>query len=245
MRILLSLVIAAALGAPALVVAQDQFFESNGVRIHYREEGAGEPIVLIHGLGNSLESAWIETGVISAFAKDHRVIAFDSRGHGKSGKPSEPAAYGLEMPRDVVRLLDHLKVRRAHVVGFSQGAAIVGKLLTISSERVITASFVGAPARVNWAEADEKFAAAQVAQFREDPPFRSQILRGVPPGQPTPSEDTIREQSRNCSVATTPSLWLLSFVAQGRHLSYRRGKSSRCRIQSFASSALLIRAFRR
>jgi pimeloyl-ACP methyl ester carboxylesterase len=90
MRIVLSLVIAAALGAPALVVAQDQFFESNGVRIHYREAGAGEPVVLIHGLGNSLESAWIATGVISALARDHRVIAFDSRGHGKSG-PARPS----------------------------------------------------------------------------------------------------------------------------------------------------------
>jgi pimeloyl-ACP methyl ester carboxylesterase len=204
MRIVLFLVIAAALGAPALVVAQDQFFDSNGVRIHYREAGAGETVVLIHGLGNSLESAWIATGVISALARDHRVIAFDSRGHGKSGKPSDPGAYGLEMPRDVLRLLDHLKVRRAHVVGYSQGGVSAGKLLAINPDRVITASFVGAPARLNWGEADEKFAAAQVAQFREDPPFRSQILRGVPAVSPRRLRMRFESSRGHCSLATTP-----------------------------------------
>ena len=51
----------------------------------------------------------------------YRVIALDCRGHGQSGKPQDPGQYGLEMVRDVVRLLDHLNVERAHVVGYAMG----------------------------------------------------------------------------------------------------------------------------
>lgn len=186
----------AAFAASILVSAQDQFLDSNGVRLHYRDAGSGDPIVLIHGLGNSLETAWVQTGVLAALAKNRRVIAFDSRGHGASGKPSDPAAYGLEMVRDVVRLLDHLRVRRAHLVGYSQGAAIAGKALVTAPERFITSSFVGAPARTSWGEADDRMAATQVAQFTETPPFRSQLLRSIQAGQPAPTEAELQEQSQ-------------------------------------------------
>ena len=166
------------------------------MRLHYREAGSGEPVVLVHGLGNSVETAWVQTGVLAALSKNHRVIAFDSRGHGASAKPTDPAAYGLEMVRDVLRLLDYLGVRRAHLVGYSQGAAIAGKALVTAPERFITSSFVGAPARTSWGEADDQMAAAQVAQFTETPPFRSQLLRSLQSGQPLPSEAELQEQSQ-------------------------------------------------
>ena len=49
-------------------------------------------------------------------------IAADCRGHGRSGKPRDGKQYGLEMVNDIVRLLDHPKVKKAHVVGYSMGA---------------------------------------------------------------------------------------------------------------------------
>lgn len=114
--------------APA--IPNDRFFDSNGIRIRYVEEGQGPPVVLIHGYIANADRHWINTGVFANLAKDHRVVALDCRGHGKSDKPIEPEAYGVEMANDIVRLLDHLKSQRAHVVGFSMGAFVAGHLVT-------------------------------------------------------------------------------------------------------------------
>jgi pimeloyl-ACP methyl ester carboxylesterase len=98
------------------------------VRIRFVEEGAGEPVVLLHGFAGSLTNAWRGTGVLADLSKDHRVVAMDLRGHGRSGKPHSADAYGDEMVQDVVRLMDHLKMPRAHVVGYSLGGAVAAKL---------------------------------------------------------------------------------------------------------------------
>src|SRR5215471_12978336 len=95
---------------------QDKFFNSNGVRIRYVEQGTGETVVLVHGLGATADN-WINSKVFQQLAKDYRVIALDCRGHGKSDKPHEPKQYGQEMALDVVRLLDYLKIKQAHIVG--------------------------------------------------------------------------------------------------------------------------------
>ena len=90
--------------------AQDagQFFDSNGVQIHYVDQGEGEPVVLVHGFMASYAS-WDATAIMETLqAAGYRVIALDCRGHGESGKPRDPQRYGLEMVRDVVRLLDYL-----------------------------------------------------------------------------------------------------------------------------------------
>src|SRR5687767_2761185 len=97
---------------------EDNFFDSGGVRIRYIDQGAGEPIMLIHGNGGRLE-AWTDYGVMQNLARDYRVIAFDARGHGMSGKPHDPTAYGRQMGLDAIRLLDHLKIKQAHIIGYS------------------------------------------------------------------------------------------------------------------------------
>ena len=99
---------------------QDKFFDSNGVRIRYVEQGTGEPVVLIHGFGAKAE-AWVNSKVFQQLRKNYRVIALDCRGHGKSNKPHNPKQYGKEMALDVVRLLDYLKIEKAHIVGGSMG----------------------------------------------------------------------------------------------------------------------------
>lgn len=102
-----------ALLTATLSAQSDRFVDSNGVQIRYVEQGTGDPIILLHG--NSLQlDAWIERGILVNLAKDYRVIAFDARGHGKSGKPRDPKAYGRECAFDVVRLMDHLDIDRAH-----------------------------------------------------------------------------------------------------------------------------------
>ena len=183
-------------GAPS-----DAFFDSNGVRIRYVEQGQGAPVVLIHGYTGTLDRHWINPGVFADLAKDHRVIAFDCRGHGKSGKPHEPAAYGPQMGLDVVRLLDHLKIPRAHVVGFSMGAIIVGHLLTTHSNRFITATFVGHHAVHRWTPADDEEAEASARELASDTPFKSLVLALTAPGTAPPTDDEIRKRVEPLVVA--------------------------------------------
>jgi pimeloyl-ACP methyl ester carboxylesterase len=125
-------VLAAAL---PLAAAADEF-DSNGVKIRYTVEGKGEPVVLIHGLYSSAAINWEQPGLVKMLAAKHQVIALDCRGHGGSGKPTEEAQYGIEMVEDVKRLLDHLKIDRAHVVGYSMGGMIAMKFAVLHPDRV-------------------------------------------------------------------------------------------------------------
>src|SRR3954470_16299360 len=91
-----------------------QTFDSNGVSISYTVEGKGEPVVLIHGLFASAQVNWRAPGIIRILATNHQVIALDVRGHVASGKPTNESDYGVELAEDIVRLLDHLKIKQAH-----------------------------------------------------------------------------------------------------------------------------------
>jgi pimeloyl-ACP methyl ester carboxylesterase len=188
----------------------DHFFDSNGVRIRYVDHGHGPPVVLIHGYTGNIERHWIATGVFANLMKDHRVIALDCRGHGKSGKPTDPKAYGAEMAQDIVRLLDHLKIRRAHVVGFSMGAMIGGRLLVTNASRLLTVTFVGHHPVRKWTTVDEQQAEASARELEGDLPFRSLILAISPPGVPPPSEDEIRTLSQRL-IATNDLKALAAF----------------------------------
>jgi pimeloyl-ACP methyl ester carboxylesterase len=123
--------------------AEDFFFNSAGVRIHYAVEGRGEPVVLIHGWGVDIEWCWAEPGIIKALADHYQVIAIDNRGHGRSDKPHDPQQYGMNMVSDVVRLLDHLSIKKAHIVGYSMGGLITSVLLAEHPECVRTATIGG------------------------------------------------------------------------------------------------------
>ena len=118
-------------------------FNSNGVKIHYLVEGKGDPVILVHGLYSSTMMNWQAPGIMADLAKHYQVIAFDNRGHGQSGKPEAEDQYGVQMAEDVVRLMDHLQLRKAHVVGYSLGGMITMKLLTLRPERVTTAVLGG------------------------------------------------------------------------------------------------------
>ena len=104
-RLMLALVCWCLLGTAA-GRAESGFFDSKGVKLHYTVEGQGEPVLLIHGFAVNDQLNWVIPGIVKALAKDYRVITYDNRGHGRSGKPHEAKHYGLEMIEDVVRLLD-------------------------------------------------------------------------------------------------------------------------------------------
>lgn len=128
------------------------FFEANGTRLHYRIEGAGEPLVLVHGFATRADINWRLPGTTKALARRYQVISLDQRGHWPSDMPTEPEHYGLEMVEDIVRLLDHLGIEKAHVVGYSMGGFITLKLVTLHPERLSSA----APCGAGWGVTDEK-----------------------------------------------------------------------------------------
>jgi len=113
-----------------------------GVDAHWREAGAGEPLVVLHGLGASSFS-W--TAVMPALARRYRVIAPDFPGFGRSDSPRE-FDYSLKgLSRWVVALLDHLGLPSAHVAGNSLGGIVA--LMTAMDEpaRVRRVALLGTP----------------------------------------------------------------------------------------------------
>jgi pimeloyl-ACP methyl ester carboxylesterase len=92
----------------------------NGIKIWYATFGHGAPVILLHGgLANS--NYWGK--LVPALAKRYRVIVMDSRGHGRSSRDAQPYGYDL-MASDVTALMDYLKINKAALVGWSDGAII-------------------------------------------------------------------------------------------------------------------------
>jgi pimeloyl-ACP methyl ester carboxylesterase len=177
--------------------AEDKFFNSNGLRIRYVDEGSGPAVVLIHGNGGSLDG-WRNAG-FEDLARDYRVIALDVRGHGKSDKPHDPNAYGGEMRLDVIRLLDHLGINRAHIIGYSMGGSMTAALLTTHPHRFLTAVIAGAAGRMRpWTAEDDKLTEQEASEKETECVSRTQLYRLSPVNGPKPSEDQIKRLSAQC-----------------------------------------------
>jgi pimeloyl-ACP methyl ester carboxylesterase len=120
-----------------------QTLDANGVKVSYSVQGKGEPVVLIHGWLSSAGLNWELPGISSLLARDFQVIGLDVRGHGSSDKPTTEDAYGTELVEDVVRILDHLKIAKAHVVGYSMGGIIAGNFIARHPDRVLSGAITG------------------------------------------------------------------------------------------------------
>lgn len=111
------------------------------VRIHYREAGAGPPVVLLHGLGSSGRDWEYQ---VPAFSERHRVIVPDLRGSGESDKPRGPYRIA-DYAADTWALLDKLGIARAHLVGLSMGGATAFEMAASRPERVDRLVVVNCP----------------------------------------------------------------------------------------------------
>jgi pimeloyl-ACP methyl ester carboxylesterase len=140
-------------------------------------------------------------------AKNHRVVAIDCRNHGRSDKPT-PRGPGI--PSDVIELMDHLKIEKAHIHGYSMGGSITARLLAANPDRMITASFGGSGIR----ESDEALAqqaAALDPQGRdpqEDEASRNLRIRAaMDNGMSREEAEEAADQPRQtpASGATTPA----------------------------------------
>jgi pimeloyl-ACP methyl ester carboxylesterase len=117
-------------------------FTTDGVEIAYDDisphGGAGPTIVLIHGFASNRNEGWRRTGWFGAFERRGiRVVALDQRGHGESAKLYDPQAYERErLAADVLNLMDHVGVDRAHVFGYSMGTRTALELAIAQPDRV-------------------------------------------------------------------------------------------------------------
>lgn len=107
--------------------AKGHYAKVNGIKLYYEIYGSGEPLVLIHGNGDSIAGLKAQ---IQYFTKQYKVIVADSRGHGNSGLGTDQLNY-IQMMEDWNALLDHLKVKQANIFGWSDGG-ILGLLLAIN-----------------------------------------------------------------------------------------------------------------
>ena len=174
--------------------SREKHFNSDGVRIRYLEAGAGEPVILVHGFSSNAERQWVNTGVLSKLSAHFTVYAIDGRGHGLSDKPHDPSQYGPEAARDVTRMLDHLNLSQAHIVGYSLGAILMGYQVTQTPDRFKTCVLAGATPRFRWTAADQKKLEQEAAEMDQGSK-RSQILRLWPKDKPLPTDEEIRKIS--------------------------------------------------
>ena len=122
-----------------------QFFDNDGLKLAYLDEGKGEPVLLIHGFASSSYYNWVQPGWVPTLtAAGYRVIAIDNRGHGESDKPHDKAVYTPTlMAGDAAALLEHLGIATAHVMGYSMGARISAFLALEHPQRVHDLVFGG------------------------------------------------------------------------------------------------------
>ena len=103
------------------------------ININYELEGKGDPLIMIMGFTAS-RSGWMSQ--IPFFKKYFKVITFDNRGAGKSGKPPGPYSTKM-MAEDTAKLMDYLGIEKAHIVGASMGGMIAQELAINHRERVM------------------------------------------------------------------------------------------------------------
>jgi len=120
-------------------------FHNGAVEIVYLDEGEGDPILLVHGFASSKNVNWVYPTWVSELKKNgRRVVAFDNRGHGESGKPYDSKEYEIAtMAGDITALMDHLNIERADVMGYSLGSRMAAMLARSEPKRLRSAIFGG------------------------------------------------------------------------------------------------------
>jgi pimeloyl-ACP methyl ester carboxylesterase len=110
------------------------FKTDDRVRLYYETHGSGTPLVLAYGIGGNTDMWDTNT---AALAARHRVILWEPRGHARSDSPEDPARYSFaRWAADLGQLLDHLRLRRAHVGGLSLGGGIATRFALRQPRRV-------------------------------------------------------------------------------------------------------------
>lgn len=129
------------LAAQPVSAGEYRSFDSDGVMLSYTERGSGVPVILLHGFDGDFER--LLTPLAQHLSRHYRVIGFDQRGHGRSGKPHDANAYGAQLAKDVLNLMDHLHLDKAHVIGHSMGGIVAVYLAAHHPQRLYSITTIG------------------------------------------------------------------------------------------------------
>ncbi|MFC6745919.1 alpha/beta fold hydrolase [Methylobacterium persicinum] len=204
-------------------------FDSDGVRIAYIDvppaSGQGDAILLIHGFASNHAVNWVNTQWVRALSQaGYRTVALDNRGHGESEKLYDPEAYSSEaMASDAVRLLDHLGIECAHVMGYSMGARITAHIALDHAARVRSALIGGLGMHL----VEGRGLPSGIAEALEAPPAPPPRTPRRRPSAPSPSRPAaICGRSRPACAAP------------GRPSAGANWRRSRCRCSSLSAPSI-------
>lgn len=168
------------------------YAKNDGVNIYFEEAGSGIPLVFLHEFLND-HTGWDDQ--MRRFSRDYRCVAIACRGYPPSDCPEDEDAYGQDLFKgDVLAVLDHLKIDKAHFVGLSMGAYTGLQLARENPDRllsVVAASGASGGYEPTRAEYEEQMSAAaeQLASLDKMPgealasgPTRIQLKRKDPTG---------------------------------------------------------------
>ena len=106
---------------PAQQKPTARYAQVNGVNMYYEVHGSGDPVVLLHGAFMTITNNW--AGWIEELSETRQVIALEMQGHGRTGDIPRDLTYE-NLAGDVAALLDHLKIPRADLIGYSMGGTV-------------------------------------------------------------------------------------------------------------------------
>lgn len=234
MKSLFTLLIATSVMS-SLAHAEDTYFDSKGVKIRYVTAGKGEAVVLIHGWMSDAtmwgRDSYGNPQLDTKGAEGFQLISMDCRGHGKSDKLYDSKKYGVEMANDVIRLLDHLKIKKAHLVGYSMGAFIAGKVAASHPGRVLSVIYGGQAPLITGAKSTssgpsetEIFAKA----VEEGKGLGSYIMAVMPTNRPKPTQEQADAMAKFMFTGKDVKAFAASGLSLG-NLSVKEKDLQRCK----------------
>jgi len=143
----------------------------NDIGIYYETEGAGEPLLLLHG-GTGCQENWVHAGG-EQFARDYTLIKPDARGHGRTTNPGKTITH-RQCALDTLALLDHLGISKCRAIGVSMGGNILLHMATLQPDRIEAVVIVSA---TMYFPEQARAIMGQVPAAADQPPHEWEIMR--------------------------------------------------------------------
>ena len=216
--------------APAVVSAQQTpttgYAPVNGLKMYYEVHGSGEPVVLLHGAFMTITNNW--TGWIDELAKTRKVIAVEMQGHGRTAD-IERAISQEHLADDVAALLDHLKIPKADLIGYSMGGGVAMQCASRHPDKVRKVVSISARLRSDGAVQEGVDAISKItAEAFKDSPLETEYKKLSPTPDDFPkfvarmvaTAPKGRDLSANQLKATTAPMFFIHGDADGIRLDH-------------------------